>query len=114
MSMDDVFYWTRVMNFVWAFGLFMLFIRWGIIDWMLSRKCTHVHVAPEFYLWIIACFGATVAVIVGSAEQVLQDVSGGIRIFVAWTLLVPASLALRQGIARVKAHRIDVEKGLCG
>lgn len=111
--MDEVYHTIRFINFGWATILFFTMLWWGIMDIMMNRKCSHHHAPPEFMLWAACSMLAVFTVAFATGEILLEPVKGGIRVFLPWTVLLAASFALRMGIARVKFHRISIEKGAC-
>lgn len=111
--MDDVYQIARYINFAWATILFFVMLWWGIIDIMLNKKCTHTHAPPEFMLWAATSMLAVFTIAFGTGEVLLEPVKGGIRVLLPWTVLLAASFALRMGIARVRFHRISIERGAC-
>lgn len=115
MQSDDLYYWVRIINFTWAFGLFWLMV-WGfILDRVVSRHCSKTHIPPEMHLWMIAAFCSVIATMWGTSELLLDsNAGGGSRVFSPIPALLFASLATGEALFRVKMHRLAIETGACG
>lgn len=115
MTSDDIFTAVRSFYFVWSFALFMGLIYWGLQDILLSRKCGHVQVSPEHYLFATATLAGaiTLAGSLGELFLVSKIGEGGVRVFLPIIFLVPASIALHQGAFRIRQHRKSIAKGWC-
>lgn len=112
--MDDLYEWTRIFYFCWAFILFIIMIYWGIQDILLNKRCGHVQVPPEHMLWATAVLGSVFTFSYSLGEILfLANIPGGIRVFLPALCLLPASIALKQGAFRIQMHRYSVDRNLC-
>ena len=109
--MDEVYTWVRVLNFTWAFILFLGMIYFGVQDKILKSNLTRRRIEREFEIWILAVFCADVAVILSLAEIFLKNVTGGWRVFAIWPFLVLATMGLRYGAHRVRSKRKSIQTG---
>lgn len=111
--MNDIYDYVRLVNFLWASILFFTMTYWGIIDVMLTQRCSHTHVPPEHQLWALAAWLGMFILAFSTGEVLYQDIMGGFRVFLPPAFLFVASFALHQGAFRVKMHKISVDKGMC-
>lgn len=109
--MDDVYLWTRLFYFIWAFILFCTMIYYGLIDVMLAKENVKFRKIPENQLFAAACLAQTFVLIMGLGEILLIDVVGGIRVFLPVLFLSLATLGTLRGAERVREERRQIALG---